>query len=107
MAWAEKRTTTREEDKAYSLMGIFDAFILPMYGEGKEYAFFRLNKEIKERSKVSADRNLSQGFPMLRSDSIFLQERLLVRANVQSFLTQAFSCTGHVRVILHGLPGIG
>jgi hypothetical protein len=107
MSWAEKRTTKKEEDKAYSLLGIFNIFMSPIYGEGTEYAFNRLNEEIKKRAKVSADHNLSEGLPMLRSDSIFLQERLLVRENVQSFLTEALSCSGHVRVILHGLPGIG
>jgi hypothetical protein len=107
MAWAEKRTTKKEEDKAYSLLGIFNTFMPPIYGEGTEHAFYRLNEEIKKRAKVSADYNVSEGLPMLRSDSIFLQERLLVRENVQSFLAEALSCTGHVRVILHGLPGIG
>ena len=107
MAWAEKRTTKKEEDKAYSLLGIFNVFMPPIYGEGTEHAFYRLNEEINKRAKASADRNLSERLPMLRSDSIFLQERLLVRADVQSFLTKAFSCSGHVRVVLHGLPGIG
>jgi hypothetical protein len=107
MAWAEKRTTKKEEDKAYSLLGIFNIFMPPIYGEGTEHAFYRLNEEIKKRAKVSADYNVSEGLPMLRSDSIFLQERLLVRENVQSFLAEALSCSGHVRVILHGLPGIG
>ena len=107
MAWAEKRTTKKEEDIAYSLLGIFNVFMPPIYGEGTKHAFYRLNEEIKKHAKASADRNLSEGLPMLRSDSIFLQERLLVRADVQSFLTKAFSCSGHVRVVLHGLPGIG
>ena len=107
MAWAEKRTTRKEEDKAYSLLGIFNVFMSPIYGEGTEHAFYRLDEEIKKRARASIDRNLSQGFPMLRSDSIFLQERLLVLADVQSFLTEALSCDEHVRVILHGLPGIG
>ena len=107
MAWAEKRTTKKEEDKAYSLLGIFNVFMSPIYGEGTEHAFYRLEEEIKKRAKASIDRNLSQGLPMLRSDSIFLQERLLVLADVQSFLTEALSCDEHVRVILHGLPGVG
>jgi len=44
---------------------------------------------------------------MLRSDLIFLQQRLLVRNDVESFLTEAFGRDGAVRVVLHGLPGIG
>ncbi|KAK3369392.1 hypothetical protein B0T24DRAFT_492524, partial [Lasiosphaeria ovina] len=42
MTWAEKRTTKKEEDKAYSLLGIFDIFMSPIYGEGAEHAFYRL-----------------------------------------------------------------
>jgi hypothetical protein len=34
MSWAEHRNTTYEEDKAYSLLGIFDVYMLPIYGEG-------------------------------------------------------------------------
>jgi hypothetical protein len=107
MVWAENRTTKKEEDKVYSLLGIFNVFMPPIDGEGTEHAIYRLDEEIKKRAKASAPQSLSQGLPMLRSDSVFLQERLLVLADVQSFLTEALSCNEHVRVILHGLPGIG
>jgi hypothetical protein len=46
MSWAVKRNTTREEDKAYSLLGIFDVHIPLIYGEGRENAFRRLRQEI-------------------------------------------------------------
>lgn len=39
----------REEDLAYSLLGIFDISIPVIYGEGKENAFRRLNREWKYR----------------------------------------------------------
>ncbi|PIL27626.1 hypothetical protein GSI_10778 [Ganoderma sinense ZZ0214-1] len=45
MSWASHRETSRTEDKAYSLMGIFDISIAPLYGEG-ERAFVRLQTEI-------------------------------------------------------------
>jgi hypothetical protein len=45
MSWAEKRRTTREEDKAYCLLGIFGIHMPLIYGEG-EKAFVRLEKEI-------------------------------------------------------------
>jgi len=45
MSWASKRQTTRREDLAYSLMGIFDINMPLLYGEG-EKAFFRLQGEI-------------------------------------------------------------
>lgn len=47
------------------------------------------------------------GTTMLRSDSIFPQQRLLVREDVELFLAEAFRRDGVVRAILHGLPGIG
>ncbi|KAF8196472.1 hypothetical protein BJ912DRAFT_111768 [Pholiota molesta] len=46
MQLAAKREVTREEDTAYSLMGIFDISISIAYGEGAERAFFRLIKEL-------------------------------------------------------------
>ncbi|KAI0184168.1 heterokaryon incompatibility [Xylaria flabelliformis] len=48
MSWAEKREAKREEDKAYSLLGIFDVHIPLIYGEGRENAFARLRKEIEQ-----------------------------------------------------------
>ena len=45
MSWAAKRTTTRVEDRAYSLLGIFGVHMAMLYGEG-ENAFRRLQEEI-------------------------------------------------------------
>ena len=46
MSWAARRSTTRPEDRAYSLMGIFDVNMPIIYGEGGERAFMRLQMEI-------------------------------------------------------------
>ncbi|KAF2968608.1 hypothetical protein GQX73_g5009 [Xylaria multiplex] len=45
MSWASKRQTTRPEDKAYCLLGIFDVNMPLLYGEGSK-AFIRLQEEI-------------------------------------------------------------
>ncbi|KAJ4358685.1 uncharacterized protein N0V89_003269 [Didymosphaeria variabile] len=45
MSWASQRHTTRVEDLAYCLMGIFDVNMPLLYGEGKK-AFIRLQEEI-------------------------------------------------------------
>ncbi|CAG7561766.1 unnamed protein product [Fusarium equiseti] len=45
MSWAANRTTTRVEDIAYCLLGIFDVHMPMMYGEGSR-AFERLQEEI-------------------------------------------------------------
>jgi hypothetical protein len=45
MSWAKARQTKREEDKAYSLLGIFGVYMPLIYGEGVN-AFNRLQKEV-------------------------------------------------------------
>jgi hypothetical protein len=45
MSWAAKRESTRPEDRAYSLMGLFGVNMPILYGEG-ENAFLRLQEEI-------------------------------------------------------------
>jgi hypothetical protein len=45
MSWAAHRETTREEDIAYCLLGIFDVSMPLLYGEGAR-AFTRLQEEI-------------------------------------------------------------
>jgi hypothetical protein len=49
MSWASSRKTTREEDTAYSLLGIFDVNLPMLYGEGTK-AFIRLQEEIIKKS---------------------------------------------------------
>lgn len=46
MRWAQGRETTRGEDLAYCLMGLFDVNMPLLYGEGEEKAFTRLQREI-------------------------------------------------------------
>jgi ankyrin repeat protein len=61
MSWASKRETSRKEDIAYCLMGIFRVNMPMLYGEG-ERAFIRLQEEIM---KVSDDHSL---FAWISSD---------------------------------------
>jgi hypothetical protein len=49
MSWASKRETTRDEDIAYSLLGIFDINMPLLYGE-RDKAFIRLQEEIMKAS---------------------------------------------------------
>ncbi|KAK0730886.1 HET-R [Lasiosphaeris hirsuta] len=48
MEWVKKRNTTHEEDKAYSLLGIFDVYMPLVYGEGEAGAFARLREKISK-----------------------------------------------------------
>jgi hypothetical protein len=50
MYWACDRSTTRPEDTAYSLLGIFDVNMTLLYGEGEVKAFRRLQEEILKTS---------------------------------------------------------
>lgn len=50
MSWAAHRTTTRMEDRAYSLLGIFNVNMPMLYGEGGDKAFLRLQEEIMKSS---------------------------------------------------------
>ena len=54
MSWASDRTTTRIEDIAYSLMGLFEVNMPLLYGEGSK-AFTRLQHEIV---KISDDESI-------------------------------------------------
>ncbi|RDW57243.1 hypothetical protein BP5796_12693 [Coleophoma crateriformis] len=48
-SWASNRHTTREEDMAYCLMGLFGVHMPLLYGEGSQ-AFIRLQEEIMKKS---------------------------------------------------------
>ena len=51
LSWADTRFAKREEDLAYSLLGIFDVHMPLLYGEGKRNAFSRLQGEIYKSSR--------------------------------------------------------
>ncbi|KAH7926822.1 HET-domain-containing protein [Leucogyrophana mollusca] len=72
MAWASRRETTRVEDRAYSLMGIFRVHMPLIYGEGA-HAFTRLQHEIM---RTSNDQSIfawsSSTYDGTESDSLIL-----------------------------------
>jgi hypothetical protein len=72
MFWASTRKTTRLEDRAYSLLGIFDVSMPIIYGEG-ERSFVRLQEEIL---KVSDDHSLFTWDGVLGGDS----QRMIARS---------------------------
>ena len=66
MSWASKRKTTREEDRAYSLMGIFGVNMPTIYGEGA-HAFRRLQEEVL---KHIPDQTIFLWGPILYDDEV-------------------------------------
>ncbi|KAL7794228.1 hypothetical protein V8C37DRAFT_72631 [Trichoderma ceciliae] len=51
MSWAAQRETTRAEDLAYCLLGIFGVTMPMIYGEGGDQAFFRLQEQIMKTTR--------------------------------------------------------
>jgi hypothetical protein len=79
MSWAAKRETSRLEDKAYCLMGLFDVNMPLLYGEGDK-AFIRLQQEIMKDSddhslfawKVPAVEDTAESGLLARTPSHFI-----------------------------------
>lgn len=66
MSWAAGRKTTVPEDRAYSLMGIFDVNMPLIYGEGGPKAFRRLQEEI---TRLSSDLSIFAWNPSSEADT--------------------------------------
>jgi hypothetical protein len=56
ISWTRNRQTKRREDKAYSLLGLFNIHMPLIYGEGPESAFSRLQDEIYKKSRPAYHR---------------------------------------------------
>jgi hypothetical protein len=112
--WAERRRTTREEDSAYSLLGIFDVFISPIYGEGKGNAVRRLRGKINDTLGGASvlSPNDSAAFAISFSLSEVIEvEHFVAReeelARIQYMLGQGRHVSGRRTAVVHGLGGIG
>ena len=81
MSWMAKRSTTRVEDLAYSLLGIFDVNMPLLYGEG-EKAFMRLQEEIM---KNNDDHSLFAWTPSDDSDSTIPRPRAAFALHPREF----------------------
>ncbi|KAN0075779.1 HET domain containing protein [Elaphomyces granulatus] len=105
MSWAENRETTRKEDKAYSLLGIFDVYMPLIYGEGRENAFQRLRGKIDKASKGAKREDFSVTFGLSDFPEI---EHFVAREEELAEIHRTLHRDGSRRtVVLHGLGGIG
>jgi hypothetical protein len=89
MSWAAGRITTKKEDEAYSLMGIFDVNMTLLYGEGSR-AFQRLQLEIL---KTSYDQSIFSWSWLSSSPSADIATGLLARS------TRDFQACGNVKIL--------
>ncbi|KAI1401940.1 HET-domain-containing protein [Hypoxylon fuscum] len=81
MSWAAKRETTRIEDMAYCLMGLFDVNMPLLYGEGDK-AFRRLQLEIIQQS--SDQTIFAWGFDLSLKDTEAEDDEIAVLAKSPS-----------------------
>ncbi|MAD81503.1 MAG: hypothetical protein CL912_00935 [Deltaproteobacteria bacterium] len=82
MSWAADRQTTREEDQAYCLMGLFGVNMTTLYGEGGTKAFIRLQEKIISKTD---------------DDSIFAWSHQLGRGGLLAESPSFFAESGDVR----------
>ncbi|KAH7303005.1 hypothetical protein BKA65DRAFT_240068 [Rhexocercosporidium sp. MPI-PUGE-AT-0058] len=105
LSWAASRKTFRQEDKAYSLLGIFEVNMPLIYGEGEDRALKRLREEIDKASKGSRREDFSVVFSLFNVPEI---EHFVAREEELVEIRKALSGDGSRRtVVLHGLGGIG
>ncbi|KAN0067930.1 HET domain containing protein [Elaphomyces granulatus] len=105
MLWAENRDTTHKEDKAYSLLGIFDVHMPLIYGEGREKALKRLREEIDKASKGTKREDFSVAFSLYDVPEI---ELFVAREDELAEIHGTLRGDGSRRtVVLHGLGGMG
>ncbi|PYH58326.1 uncharacterized protein BO96DRAFT_432262 [Aspergillus niger CBS 101883] len=110
MSWAAKRQTSRVEDRAYSLMGIFSVNMPLIYGEG-ENAFIRLQEEIM---RISDDQSLfawgssdDRGGLLATSPDAFAHSYDIVRSNPFGTLDNPFTVSSRGVQLDLGFRGIG
>ncbi|PHH93032.1 hypothetical protein CDD83_2142 [Cordyceps sp. RAO-2017] len=115
MSWAAERQTTRVEDRAYCLMGIFGINMPLLYGEG-ERAFIRLQEEVM---KISDDHSLfawqssdTRGGLLATSPAAFLRSRNIVPFNPFATASSPFTVSSRgvyleLRFIGRGPRGLG
>ncbi|PIL26306.1 hypothetical protein GSI_12062 [Ganoderma sinense ZZ0214-1] len=86
MSWASSRKTTRVEDEAYCLMGLFGISMPTNYGEGKK-AFIRLQYEIMQHNP---DMSLfAFGYPVDQDHDLNFQPQEQVNGSWQFLMTDS------------------
>jgi hypothetical protein len=91
--WAKDRRTKREEDEAYSLLGIFDVQMPLIYGEGRSKAMKRLKEHVE--NEVNDRLRNEDG----RDQSTQVQQQRLHWRNVSRLCSKPWSLN---KVVLHG-----
>lgn len=92
MSWASTRVTSRIEDMAYCVLGLFEVNMSPLYGEGHN-AFIRLQLEIMRSTNDESifawttkqeDNILGHGGVLARSPAAFEDSGNVIRSHFDS-----------------------
>lgn len=99
MSWASERKTTREEDTAYCLLGLFDVNMPLIYGEGRK-SFVRLQEQILRQEEdytifawadpFSLSQSTSSGF-LASSPNVFSRKFNSARPHLDYLTADTFS----------------
>jgi hypothetical protein len=90
MSWASQRRTTRKEDQAYCLLGLFGVNMPLLYGEG-DRAFVRLQQEIM---KESDDQTIFAWGPSDLTSLSGLEDDL--KGGILATSPKSFASSGHI-----------
>ncbi|KAH7024822.1 heterokaryon incompatibility protein-domain-containing protein [Microdochium trichocladiopsis] len=89
MSWAAKRVTTRREDLAYCLMGIFGVNMPLIYGEGGAKAFTRLQEQIMRQSGDQSILAHGSRFLLAKDPQLFIGGISIINQYRQSAINMA------------------
>ncbi|CAK1364181.1 unnamed protein product [Cercospora beticola] len=104
-SWQRSRQTKEEEDIVYSLIGIFDVSIPVLYGEGRDHARTRLDREIDISRKGPDHESFSVTFA---SPEVAETAHFVARVSELREIHEVLSSSGVRRgVTIHGLGGMG
>jgi hypothetical protein len=113
MSWAARRRTTRGEDAAYCLLGIFGIHMPLIYGEGRDNALLRLQEEVNKRlanyqpDKLQVPQTAFKSLQPRPSSTVpFRRDRDFVYRDILSDIYAKCSLPS-ARVALVGLGGVG
>ncbi|RYC57715.1 hypothetical protein CHU98_g8496 [Xylaria longipes] len=105
MSWASRRRTTRAEDIAYCLLGLFNVSMPLLYGEGGDEAFFRLQMAIVEKSDdqsiLAWDRDygpMGNSPTFARSPEFFRNCGMIQLPYVSRYISKAEKPTTHTSI---------
>ena len=110
LSWASRRVTTRQEDIAYCLMGLFNVNMPLLYGEGKR-AFVRLQLEIMKQNYDASifawTERAGNNIGLLATSPAAFHGSADVRFNAGHALRPSFSMTNEgLRLECIKLPGL-